>query len=558
MASLAYNPPSKRRTQIEKFFVAVTNSSKYSLMFKSILNSPELGKLISRHPDTPIHFIQHQLAINPRQVSHVYPTPIFPTIQIDWGEEGLSANPNVSPEFVMKHIDKPWAFTPLGLLSNYSAITLDLILNVSLERNLIPDGDTSVLYSNPGIYRLSNGILEPTPRNQHHALYRKYFHRFIVEYMRERGEFNIANFRALFSNPGLTPELFHILNGGTETDPENCNLFDRYMWELTMMYSDIRFRDIVFNIGISSNPNLTMSMFYFLKDNHPECICLKRLSSNETPHIMKIVKTYPNYVDTYGNMWVWGKDGLSSNPHMDVPMFVLEDRDIPWYYGEGGLSSCVHITEDYICSNYMEAWCVSALIVNPSPHLSQHFILRMLNEPETIFKGNTSVYNSYHIAPRTHDEPEIKLLKKQKMKSLVESLLTDPNTKFGPEYVFNATPQYPEYEHNPWIGPLTVDPLDMYLHGEIEAHANYRHREEKIGIRYEPYGTRGVMYTSRCTLANMLTQNHKYNLQNVFALGIMSHLVSITLKLSNPHTGENMEEKDAIYTYLMDILMNKR
>ena len=44
----------------------------------------------------------------------------------DWGNQGLSSNPSITPEFVEKHLDKPWNWGNQGLSSNPS-ITLEFV-----------------------------------------------------------------------------------------------------------------------------------------------------------------------------------------------------------------------------------------------------------------------------------------------------------------------------------------------------------------------------------------------------------------------------------------------
>jgi hypothetical protein len=73
-----------------------------------------------------------------------------------WGEHGLSVNPSITPEFIEKHINKPWNWGEWGLSTNLMKIKITLNSDIKyelIEKWGIPPGvDSRPIFKKGGIH----------------------------------------------------------------------------------------------------------------------------------------------------------------------------------------------------------------------------------------------------------------------------------------------------------------------------------------------------------------------------------------------------------------------
>lgn len=234
-----------------------------------------------------------------------------------WFWSWLSANPNISWEYISTHLQFPWERNGVSANPN---ITLDIIKN----NPTICAWNWYDIYKNPNII----------PKN-------------IDPETRMLNGYQVNRRRAEIQNPNVSEEMF------TKQD----------------ILSFIDYRDVALKMNISlkvikemnidgwyyylaQNPNLFKNendIEIFLADieNMPyhKVYYAKSLSLN--PKISwNIIKKHPKLSYKHNLNWNWG--ALSDNPNITWKI-ICENPDIPWFWNK--ISKNPSITWDIICEN---------------------------------------------------------------------------------------------------------------------------------------------------------------------------------------------------------------
>jgi hypothetical protein len=232
----------------------------------------------------------------------------YPHIKLRWGYGGLSSNPSITLEFVLKYIKKPWNWGEFGLSRN-PAITPKFVEYIMKN------------YPRIKFHWGKNGLSSNTSITPE----------FIIRHLNKNWDWGKEK-GSLSANPAVTPDfiefIMFLVYHQTMERPRNKQ-FEYYTHYYNKFAPSIH-GEILNNIyGVVYNPSITLEFIEthmsYIKHNW---YCL---SSNLgiTPEIVE------RFID---EPWEWGTFGLSMNPAI-TPKFIRKHPEKPWVYGHMGISA---------------------------------------------------------------------------------------------------------------------------------------------------------------------------------------------------------------------------
>lgn len=300
------------RNEILKLFESMPNESQYEILSKLTIKS-----------------LQHTVEQN---------------IDMDWnwGRDGLSSNPAVSPDFVKKYIYKPWDWGDNGLSSNLSMVNVEFVEEFNnkawnwgkygfssnpaitsefVEHFINKDWNWEILSKNPGI----------TPK-------------FVEKYIDKPWEWGG---HGLSLNINMAKIDFvkrykdKNWNWGNRGFSFNKGLTDDFVEEFIN-------KEWAWNIfGLSSNSSITPEFI----DKHIDLPWNFDVLSRNTSIKPYLVEKYIN------KEWNW--EQLSRNSSMVNINFVRKFKDKPWQWGSNGFSSNKGITIEFFNEFNNKPWSIS-------------------------------------------------------------------------------------------------------------------------------------------------------------------------------------------------------
>lgn len=120
--------------------------------------------------------------------------------------------------------------------------------------------------------------------------------------------------------------------------------------------------------GLSSNPNTTVELIELFKDNP---WYFRSLSTN-------VNLTHKFILKNINEDWCW--NNLSGNPCI-TPEFVEKHQDLPWVWGAYSLSSNVSITPEFIERNIDKDWVWGKFGLSRNPRITLDFITKHIDKP---------------------------------------------------------------------------------------------------------------------------------------------------------------------------------
>ena len=285
---------------------------------------------------------------------NLYPAEMWPYVL------ELSANPNITPDFIEQHIDKPWNW---NMMSINPSITLRFI-----EQHLDKDWDWNLFVENPNITQEFVGRHIDENWDWLKLTKKSYITvEFIIRHRNKPWDWiwlsvsNYPNPNYPYSKPNMTPRIRQYFrqreydfenNKWTDTevpgsddqihDPMECQFNPKHQVQrFALKYVMRQLHEPWFWEVISKNTNLTPNFIEQNIDKDWDWEALSR-SLSITPEII---------ANHHNKAWEW--DELSSNPCIN-PRFV--DRHLNWPWNWEYLSQNPNITIDFIANHINQGW----------------------------------------------------------------------------------------------------------------------------------------------------------------------------------------------------------